>query len=158
MNEYIFTVKPGSDFYDDYFRMVAGKQRFHNAALNFFQSRGISPSGRYVLIGRLHLDLLPDEVDRYRDQLTKARDSRGLYVFKAYSEMQRSWHAEVVEIADLSSWCAIHWIAEQYAMWEHDGRIFGYLPKCDSQLPYFAEPINIHQNEDTLYRNKTGWG
>lgn len=155
MNKYMFTVKPESDFYSDYFRMVAGKQKFQNAALDFFQSRGISASGRYALIGRLHLDLLPDEVDRYCDQLTKTRDSRGLYVFRKYSEMQRSWKSEVVEIANLDSWCATHWIAEKYAMWEHEGSIFGYLPKFDSRLPYFAEPINTRQNEDILYRNKT---
>lgn len=154
MTERAFRVNPESDFHKKYFLMWEEKKKFANLAHDFFKKNGFSEGYAYATIARLCAELSPEDHARFAGQYKVQPDKYGLYTFKKRSPLQRQWEAEVVSKVDmsvLSSFDFWYWSfinSGSYALWQHDGVLYGYLSQKSGEeikLADYMEPIKMSE-------------
>lgn len=141
------------ELYHDFMRGHAEKQKFHDAAREFFKKYGFMESGQYVISTRLRATMGPGMRERFAGQLMKYDTSDGLSMFKKNSKMQKAWEEEVVAKADMEAidWCRLWWFPYirkgSYALWASGDDVYGYLKETngDVKLPDGAAEIKLSE-------------
>ena len=133
MKEVAFTVKQGSQFYQDYFSAKEERQKFHELAKEFFKKHNLFEPKKYYQTEFLGLELTAEQKKLYADQIKKNDDENGMRQFKKRSAMQKSWEEDVVSKVDFDViekpkfWWFEFIMRGSYSLWDHNGIIYGYL-------------------------------
>ena len=134
MKEVAFTVRPDSEFYNNYFKAKEERQHFHDLAREFFEKYDVGNSGGYYQTEFLGLQLNDEQKKRFANQLTKYDDENGVSIFKKRSAMQKAWNEDVTskvdfKVMELNHFWYFPFINEgRYSLWDDgNGTIYGYL-------------------------------
>ena len=133
MKEVAFTVKQGSQFYQDYFSAKEERQKFHELAKEFFKKHNLFEPKKYYKTEFLGLELTAEQKKLYADQIKKNDDENGMRRFKKRSAMQKSWEEDVVSKVDFDViekpkfWWFEFIMRGSYSLWDHNGIVYGYL-------------------------------
>lgn len=152
--EIAFRVKPDTDFHKNYFRMQEEKEKFKTKAKAFFQEQGFEQPVTYGIAKRLHIRLSESDFAKFGSQCCSMPDRKGLYMFKSRSPIQTAWEKAVLSVVDMNlvgsfNFWWIDYISHgQYALWDHNGTIYGYLSdknKNDPELGPDLEQIKLSE-------------
>ena len=154
MVEVAFQVVYESSLYNKYFQAMAEKQKFHEAARQFFKKHGLLDNIGYYQEEYLALQLTDEQREKFADQLKKLVDTNNVSYFKRNSAMYKEWTADVVSKVDMKvlrqmEWWYFPYIGNgRYSLWDHKGVIYGYLEDEDkSAIQLTDDMIQISMSE-----------
>lgn len=152
MKEVAFTVKPGGEFYNKYFKVKKERQRFRDLARVFFKKYDLVDVNVYYQAEVLGLKLNAEQKNKFAKQLKRYDDKNGVSIFKKRSPMQKAWNEEVTSnidfkiIDEIRFWYFSLINCGSYNLWDYNGNIYGYLEdryKNEIELPDYMTEIKM---------------
>lgn len=155
MVEIAFKVAKGTDFYKQFFKALAEKQRFHDLARAFFERYDLMDGPcNYYQSNTLAIEMDDAQKLRFRSQIRKDADKNNITFFKRNSPMQKAWMREVIEKVDTnlldqqSLWYWPYIGCGEYALWCFGDEIYGLLMDRNQQQINLADwmlPIKMSE-------------
>lgn len=152
MKEIAFQIKRDSEFYKKYFETKAEKEKFHKLARIFFEKYNLLDNLEYYQTEFLGLKLTIEQKERFKKQIKKYADDKGMSIFKKLSPMQKAWEEEVTsninfQILDQNDWWYGGMISYgSHSLWDYNSDVYGYLldrHKDEIKLPDYMVEIKL---------------
>lgn len=134
MVELAFKVAPGTEFYNQFFRTRAEKQKFHDLARAFFKKHDLMDGPcAYYQCRLLAIEMNDAQKLRFSSQIRKDADKNNVTFFKKKSAMQKDWEADVITKVNMDLldqqglWYWPYIGSGEYALWSDGNEIYGLL-------------------------------
>lgn len=166
MVELAFRVAKDSDFYSQFFKVRAEKQKFHDLARAFFKYHDLMDGPcQYYQCPVLAVEMDEKQKQRFAGQIRKGADKNNVTFFKKNSTMQKAWKRDVVDYVDFrlldqqSMWYFPFIGCGEYALWCSGDEVYGYLKDKNQSAIITAEwmlPIKMSEYYAEIERIENG--